>query len=1589
MQNDTLFVYFCGTEEETGKHITRFMPAVAAKYHFYINGVASSRTDFQKLEPVLLKDFTAAAKTPGWTQKFPAYQSGYTNRITDLKVSKIAGASNSQACGFVYTVDGNQKQVYTLEKQYDGYRMASVKGYSENDILKVVRYSLDRLLNILQVHKEIKKVVLSGHSRGAAVGLSSFLYYLLDELDKTRNGDQLNARKALKSLDKLDILFLDPVAGQRGSASYYRARHKRDWTTADLYHALNEELPNLNSITEIYANAAQMVGKYVYGLRSFNPSKSFLEDFQLDKGNLFKLFLGFSHSALVNPFDSKGLPYVYDRVLHYEKIKEYEGDFVLGLFERLKKGKRPFDLVVGLINGYQEYSQGNAQNTRHYTKYYKAFADSDGIFAQLIAQYNDPEIKVNKHRYKDKERTEYEILNDIFPKKEVVDQILTYLQLRRDAFYVNRRGEKTSLAELVENNALSFGVTPDGTFELGDVARQYVEHNDELSALLNQLMEEVDEEETKEVRHIEAERKKEKRKEDQKRIATKEEDDEDDDVDDDVVIGKPSGGKLSKPDRHRDEEDDEDDDEDEDDDKKDKRSDREKTEDERASRAKKRRAAIKDLLAATGGNIPDFYNEVSKELRKQMSVENKLAFDPPGYLKFDDGVFRTPDLASANLTKSVDFYALSQAEQKLLYDRVGLFKGIVIDHSKDAPVQQGFRDVLKREKTVPPKGLPAEEHTDVVRVMFKRPRLSGFYESTYTFDESERKSQETGVFSLGFGLAVNYSSFKVGVGVRAGFNYGHQYMQQKSAHKKRMEVVSSFFLPKIDLSFDALRPCAADDFVDAVTQALKADAAATHPFLRLCKVLKHFGHFVPLNLLIGGRLYSVNTKEITEETEINNALTEYNAKLQVAVETMTTDVGLESKMNKTDSNQAASRAKAENQSLQLTAVGGEGAYVNNTAKWVESMAHFSQWGLVKFDNLIPSLHVLSPALQQKCSYAILDYVQGSTIDDLLRIGADFLFYNGYMEEFGSKATPKFFRIQNIQSGKVLAIENGRMANGTPVTMGAIEGSDAQLWWINASGKILSKKGYFGQEVYVLTAQGANLAITQNNFFTGQYWELGGGMIHNLETKGGLQILDSGKVNERVTLATVDAEKREFTSWRIIAAAQVQASSAIGSRPELIENNAAAMGANQYLTERRSMASGSGQVVMTLDNNGLEIKYKKPQTTLWQKLLPGCKELAIREGRLVLVYDKSETELDQELVLFEDPNKSADRLELLDNGNLELLDLDGKLVWQSESFFYSVIRAEGSEGVLSLYHSDYTPSMDQDNLQAMLMPYVEADHQLWYISRHGQLVNKLKRSGTASFALACNGHGAVSLKPLSDYDTEQVWLLGEGGSGAVVNQHHNRRLDHTAHGKPLTTSGDGKAIWKVVPELKTHGKSRKMTIKVREMGTTENFDYKDYHKITGGNKDQHGMWHKGRFKVFHNLEAVALFEQYGAVALSGTYRIPEGTMGNNNTDVAAEMRMVKPLQHFHVDTSPIYLPQRNELTLGFYEKDNRMAIFVENKAGHQYKNEDFHDKNYFTLGENCGIMNMGGVVTGENEVLVGIGLTQVGKSFVTYAMVIPK
>jgi len=406
-------------------------------------------------------------------------------------------------------------------------------------------------------------------------------------------------------------------------------------------------------------------------------------------------------------------------------------------------------------------------------------------------------------------------------------------------------------------------------------------------------------------------------------------------------------------------------------------------EDARQKHKAKQREAIKTLLESTGGNIPALVNKVSEELRKQMQVDTELGFDPKDHLEFTDAsIYRLPKFPdSFKLEGSSDYFGMAIGEQSLLYERVGLFKGIVVDHSKDVPVYQGFRDVVKKEQSDKPSD--PDFSTEVVKILYRNPHFSGAYDSSYTFSESEVKTQEIGISNFGISGSFSFSGMATRVAVTAGYSYGKQRMAKSSTHQKKIFITNSFLLPKIGLSFDHMVPCASDSFINAILRAVPTDQNMDiGMFDALMNALKHFGHFVPSTLLIGGKLYSTEEKTIAETSSIENTVSEQNATFQAAIETWKVDAGIKITASSSNADKKAAKAKEEAQHLNIRAIGGEGAFVSDSVKWVESLKKFSAWSLVKFDDLIPSLSLLPPKLYERCSNLITKHVSESTIENV-------------------------------------------------------------------------------------------------------------------------------------------------------------------------------------------------------------------------------------------------------------------------------------------------------------------------------------------------------------------------------------------------------------------------------------------------------------------------------------------------------------------------------------------------------------------------------------------------------------------------------
>ena len=1017
----------------------------------------------------------------------------------------------------------------------------------------------------------------------------------------------------------------------------------------------------------------------------------------------------------------------------------------------------------------------------------------------------------------------------------------------------------------------------------------------------------------------------------------------------------------------------------------------------------KQREAIKALLEHTGGNIPDLYNKVNEQLLEIMKANNKLDFKEINFTE-ETAAFRIPKFAASfNLDGATDFFGMSMAEQYMLYDRVGLFKGIVIDHSKDTPVDQGYRNAVKYLK---------EENnnsaTKPVAIFYKKPRLSGFFETNFSLDETQRKSQETGIFNLGFGLSVDYSYWATSAALRAGFSYGKEWLQEKNISVKKAAFISNFFLPKIELSFDTLKPCADDSLVEYLESIFKdTNTNDQTKFEKICKLLMTFGHFVPTSLVIGGRLYSSNIKKIEKIEEFDNVQTQYAASFQAAFSNMRTEVGVEGKMSHNQGSKESTLTSNESQNISFNAIGGEGAYVSDTEKWVKSTEKYTSWGLVRFDNLVPIIDLLPNELQQKCAGLFNAISNVLTIEQLLQRNAHFLFYSGYFEKFGKNAQPQYFVIKNIAtSSNVLTIKSNsisqELVSGTELELQSFSNQESQLWYVSNSGKIYSAIDYKTQNKFVLSLEEGKdkPVVTLEDYYPNQYWKIGGGRLSNMNNKtvtldnNAFKLVDTEKmVDTQITVVVPgkDADEQPKTEIKIIKKPQITPDAMksywkimpvedlyIPKIPNtkkvtlMTAKGNYRMLENNFISRNDFLQSQDGNYKLCFEGNKLVIKQTKAKgKNVYEKVVEGSVDKLALVDKKLQFLDK-DNELISELV-----DAFVKEVNLLNNGNFEALESQtDKLIWHSNSMTYSTIQLD-DQRVLSIHHQDFAPDMSHAVINVTVMPFINADHQLWYLNSKNQLICKAKNANNMEFGLKCNDNGELTMEKnpgISD-DKSLQWELKPNENTTIKNVKHGTFLTSKLPGLIISATSNGD-FWEIKKKDDLFGVSKlaKIVMPVTKH-VKSNGDYSDLN-----DNDDHHYVHTGwiDMKDFE-IAGVKIYKRGNRYALmfkdrSGNER-KDGTDGYQSFD-KSKVRFQK---------NPIYFNEKFD-KVGFSSIGNSNSYGIEtSKSEVIFKNNDTNF--YLEMTGNNRYVDLNWAEAKENEKVVGFGLGNDGNRLVPYLIVI--
>ncbi|WP_186181771.1 hypothetical protein [Burkholderia gladioli] len=470
---------------------------------------------------------------------------------------------------------------------------------------------------------------------------------------------------------------------------------------------------------------------------------------------------------------------------------------------------------------------------------------------------------------------------------------------------------------------------------------------------------------------------------------------------------------------------------------------------ERKQKQERKEAADRrsQLLGAVRVTAPDISKPLVNTLEKLSISGHKFADKELVRLMKND----------AQLQDSRDFFDLNLAEREDLLDRVGFYKGIVIDHSLSNPVESGFREVLKRQDSVDDDA--PDSHCRPAVLLYRKPNFAGYFENYFSSSESEHQLQQNGVTDVKASIGVAAGGMGTRVGVGASGSYFNSEQDNTGSVAKKIHTTANFFLPKVELSFDDFKPCASDEFLAACEDALSL-SPPDRRFAALLQVLASFGHFVSTQTLVGGRLFATETKTFTGTEKDTNVTTRFAAQVKASVSSYAVDVEAEASVQRGNQSQTHNKGASEEQAFSVQAVGGEGAVAEQAGRWAESLYDYRRWAAVQREKLVPSIDVLPPVLRALAWDTLMSYArQHSALHLIGEHNAYFMFYGRYGNKVGVLTQADLIGIRHPVDRSLLMVRDTRFPAREGVQLEQPSRDALQsmryVWRMTADGHIIS------------------------------------------------------------------------------------------------------------------------------------------------------------------------------------------------------------------------------------------------------------------------------------------------------------------------------------------------------------------------------------------------------------------------------------------------------------------------------------------------------------------------------------------------------
>jgi hypothetical protein len=233
-------------------------------------------------------------------------------------------------------------------------------------------------------------------------------------------------------------------------------------------------------------------------------------------------------------------------------------------------------------------------------------------------------------------------------------------------------------------------------------------------------------------------------------------------------------------------------------------------------------------------------------------------------------------------------------------------------------------------------------------------------------------------------------------GIPSLFSMSSSYRHASTIATRQQSILVYFqatqLIPKAEVVFDRDDVSLSPDFTRAIHAAvgrLESDSGAksiANAALDLLAALKTYGHFVPMSVILGGRITLVSSKNLRDQQEIHTASDAFSlaASAKFSIEGVPIKAGAESDLGRNASDQV--RRIAQQFTLTMTLRGGDESLASSQSKtlgehWIQSLGDYKKWHVVGFGkgSLVPTIDFLDETLRRKCYFVLSEYFRSHLV----------------------------------------------------------------------------------------------------------------------------------------------------------------------------------------------------------------------------------------------------------------------------------------------------------------------------------------------------------------------------------------------------------------------------------------------------------------------------------------------------------------------------------------------------------------------------------------------------------------------------------